>query len=290
MRKERLVNVHLTFKIPAGCDAVRRHSLFASTQPARHGHELGYEGNNSPLDLKTDEADSMANHSDLDILGRTELFHGMPSAMLVEIQAAGFRKKLASGEILFQQGDSASSLFVVIAGRLRATQTTLDGQQIIIRYLAPGETAGHTTLTRGVVHPSTVTAVDDSHLIGWSSDTIRKIMEQHSAVAMNALAVLAARYHEIQIRLLELSTEKVEQRIGHTVLRLANQAGRRTARGVEIAFPLSRQDLAEMAGTTLHTVSRILSRWEDLGIVDCGRRQVVLCKPHALMAISDEQA
>ncbi|MGK3946862.1 helix-turn-helix domain-containing protein, partial [Streptomyces caeruleatus] len=74
---------------------------------------------------------------------------------------------------------------------------------------------------------------------------------------MNALAVLSARYHEIQLRLLELSTEKVERRIGHTVLRLANQAGRRTARGIEIAFPLSRQDLAEMAGTTLHTVSRI---------------------------------
>ncbi|MBE0701918.1 MAG: Crp/Fnr family transcriptional regulator [Afipia sp.] len=230
----------------------------------------------------------MAHHSDLNILGRTELFRDVTPATLIEIQSAGFRTKLASGEVLFQQGDSASSLFSVIAGRLRATQTTPDGQQIIIRYLAPGETAGHATLARGVVHPSTVTAVDDSHLVGWSSETIWKIMEQHPAVTMNALAVLSARYHEIQLRLLELSTEKVERRIGHTVLRLANQAGRRTARGIEIAFPLSRQDLAEMAGTTLHTVSRILSRWEDLGIVDCGRRQVVVCKPNMLETISDE--
>jgi len=230
----------------------------------------------------------MAHHSDLNILGRTELFRDVTPATLIEIQSAGFRTKLASGEVLFQQGDSALSLFSVIAGRLRATQTTPDGQQIIIRYLAPGEMAGHATLARGVVHPSTVTAVDDSHLVGWSSETIWKIMEQHPAVTMNALAVLSARYHEIQLRLLELSTEKVERRIGHTVLRLANQAGRRTARGIEIAFPLSRQDLAEMAGTTLHTVSRILSRWEDLGIVDCGRRQVVVCKPNMLETISDE--
>lgn len=232
----------------------------------------------------------MISHSDLDILGRTELFRGMPSAALANIQAAGFRKKLAGGEVLFQQGDSASSLFIVIAGRLRTTQTTPDGQQIIIRYLSPGETAGHTTFTGGAVYPSTVTAVDDSHLIGWSSDTIRKIMEQHPVVTKNALAVLSTRYHEIQTRLLELSTEKVEQRISHTVLRLASQAGRRTARGIEIAFPLSRQDLAEMSGTTLHTVSRTLSRWEDMGIVDCGRRQVVVCKPSMLTAISEEPA
>lgn len=230
----------------------------------------------------------MANHSDLDILGRTELFRGVDSAALVDIQAAGFRKRLESGEILFQQGDSAALLFIVIAGRLRATQTTSDGQQIIIRYLGPGETAGHTILSRGDVHLSTVMAVHDTFLIGWSGDTIQRIMEQHPSVAINALVMLSARYHEIQRRLLELSTEKVEQRVGHMVLRLANQAGRHTARGVEIAFPLSRQDLAEMTGTTLHTVSRILSRWEDLGIVDCGRRQITLCKPQALTTISNE--
>jgi CRP-like cAMP-binding protein len=111
-------------------------------------------------------------------------------------------------------------------------------------------------------------------------------MTGHSTVAMNAAALLGARYHEMQVRLRELSTEKVEQRIAHTLLRLAAQAGRRTARGLEIAFPLSRQDLAEMSGTTLHTVSRTLSGWEEQGIVDCGRRRVIVAKPDVLESIS----
>jgi CRP-like cAMP-binding protein len=105
---------------------------------------------------------------------------------------------------------------------------------------------------------------------------------------MNAVTVLGARYREMQVRLRELSTEKVERRVAHTLLRLAERAGRRSALGVEIAFPLTRQDLAEMSGTTLHTVSRTLSAWEEQGIVDSGRRRVILRNPRALMAIADE--
>ena len=77
-------------------------------------------------------------------------------------------------------------------------------------------------------------------------------------------------------------------RIAHALGRLVVQAGRRTAEGIEIAFPLSRQDLAEMAGTTLHTVSRTLSAWEGAGIVLAGRQRVVIARPHALVAIAED--
>jgi CRP-like cAMP-binding protein len=68
---------------------------------------------------------------------------------------------------------------------------------------------------------------------------------------------------------------------------LVEQAGRRTARGIEIAIPLSRQDLAEMSGTTLHTVSRTLSAWEEQKIVSCGRRRVVVAKADVLTSIAE---
>ena len=115
------------------------------------------------------------------------------------------------------------------------------------------------------------------------------IMTRHSSIAMNAVRLLGARYLDMQVRLRELSTEKVERRLAHTILRLAQQAGRRTARGIEIAFPLSRQDLAEMSGTTLHTVSRTLSAWEERGIVDCGRRRIIVARSQLLESIAEEQ-
>ena len=234
------------------------------------------------------EVGGMDYYPDLELFARTELFQGIPADVAGGLQAAATRKRVAAGEVLFQQGDAATFLFLVIAGRLRASQMTQDGQQIIIRYIGPGEIAGYTALAGGDTHPGTVSAVDHSHLIGWTSAVIRQAMERHPVLAMNAVALLGRRYHEMQVRLRELSTERVERRIGHTLLRLAHQSGRRTVHGIEIAFPLSRQDLAEMAGTTLHTVSRTLSGWEEKGIVNCGRRRVVLCKPHALVAIADE--
>ena len=78
------------------------------------------------------------------------------------------------------------------------------------------------------------------------------------------------------------------KRIAHALGRLVVQAGRRTPDGIEIDFPISRQDLAEMTGTTLHTVSRTLSAWESEGIVASGRQKVVITQPHALVAIAGD--
>ena len=72
--------------------------------------------------------------------------------------------------------------------------------------------------------------------------------------------------------------------------RLVQQAGRRVERGVLIDLPLSREDIAQMTGTTLYTVSRVVSRWEAEGILDAGRQQLVIRNPHALMTLADELA
>ncbi|MGE0524979.1 MAG: Crp/Fnr family transcriptional regulator [Variibacter sp.] len=233
------------------------------------------------------ETGGMDFHLNSEFLQGTELFRDVPAAALHEIQAASSQRRVAAGQVVFRQGDPAGALYVVATGRLRATQTTADGQQVIIRYLGPGEVAGYTTLSGGGTHPGTVTAVEDALLISWTGAAMKKLMAEHSSIAMNAVAFLGARYHEMQVRIRELSTEKVERRIAHTVLRLAEQAGRRTARGIEIAIPLSRQDLAEMSGTTLHTVSRTLSAWEEQKIVSCGRRRVVVAKANVLASIAE---
>ncbi len=231
----------------------------------------------------------MAEHPDIDILARNELFRGVAVEALREVQAAAFRRRFAAGEAVFQQEDAVTTLYIVVVGRLRATQATLDGQQIIIRYLGPGEVAGYAALTGAATHPGAVNAVDDTHVIGVPAAVLRDIMTRYAAVAVNAAALIGARYRDLQVRLRELSTERVERRIAHTLLRLAQQAGRRTARGIEIAFPLSRQDLAEMTGTTLHTVSRTLSGWEARGLVGSGRRRVVIAQPDALAEVAEEE-
>ena len=86
---------------------------------------------------------------------------------------------------------------------------------------------------------------------------------------------------------MELSNEQVEQRVAHALLRLAKQDGRKVDAGVEIDFPISRQDVAEMTGTTLHTVSRILSAWEQQGLVEGGRQRIVLRDANRLHVLAE---
>ena len=94
---------------------------------------------------------------------------------------------------------------------------------------------------------------------------------------------------ETQAQVMEMSTQQVEQRIAHALLRIVSQSGRKTEHGIEIDFPITRQDIAEMTGTTLHTVSRLLSAWEDEGLVKGGRQKVVVTDPHGLMVVAENR-
>jgi CRP-like cAMP-binding protein len=102
--------------------------------------------------------------------------------------------------------------------------------------------------------------------------------------------LLAGRLQELQDRYRELATERVERRVARALLRLARQTGRKVENGVLIDFPLTREDLAEMTGTTLYTVSRILSGWEKEGLIETGRQRVLIRSPHGLVAIAEDLA
>jgi CRP/FNR family transcriptional regulator, nitrogen oxide reductase regulator len=223
---------------------------------------------------------------DYSILANAELFSGLPRQSLDEIRGRSFRKRFAAGEVVLRQDDPAKNLFVVVMGQLRVAQTTADGQQVIIRYTGPGDLVGYSVLSSRDRYASTATAIEDTHVMGWSASSVAQLMETHPGIALNALSIIGARYQELQDRLREHATENVERRIAHAVLRLARQAGRRTPQGLEIAFPLSRQDLAEMAGTTLHTVSRTMSAWEERNLVYSQRRRVVVTQPNLLVEIA----
>jgi len=225
--------------------------------------------------------------TDIGILARTEIFRSLSDEALDEVWRLASRKRLARREVLYHQGDAALNLYVVVVGRLRAAQTTEEGNQIALRYLGPGELSGYAVLAGIPNYPGTVVAIEDTHLFAWPASAMRQLMGRHSQIALNAVAVLGSRYQETQLRLRELSSETVEHRIAHALLRLADQAGRRTAQGIEICFPLSRQDIAELAGTTLHTVSRTLSAWEKEGMVLTTHRHVVVCQPEALAAVNE---
>lgn len=216
------------------------------------------------------------------------LFAGMPpkerEALLQEAQSVRYPK----GGTVFQQDADAHSFFVLLHGRLRVFKLTQDGQQVVVRYVAPGEVFGVASAIGRTTYPGTAVAVVDSIALQWPSGSWSRLVAAHPALALNTLQTVGGRIQELHTRVVEMSTEQVERRVAHTLLRLAQQAGKKVDTGVRIDFPISRQDIAEMTGTTLHTVSRIISAWEERGLVESGRQKITVCEPHQLLLIADD--
>lgn len=224
------------------------------------------------------------------ILRQVSLFAGLEAKELQGILLAARLVQVEEGSYYFMQGDPAAGIFVLIEGRVKLVQVSLAGQQVLMGVVLPPGVFGVVSLLEGGEFPVSAAAMQNSKALFWSAADIQQIASSHPAVAMNTIRVLAEQVQDFQARFRELATERVERRLARTVIRLANQAGRKTAEGVLIDLPLTRQDLAEISGTTLYTVSRILSQWEERGIVQAGRERVVVRFPHGLVMIADDLA
>lgn len=221
-------------------------------------------------------------------LAQSSLFEGLSPSELQTVLRAARRRQVGREAFFFQQGDPASLLYVLVEGRVRLTQVTPEGDQVILRYIAPGEMFGGIATLGETTYPVSAQAVDGCQALIWDGETVARLMERMPRLALNALRLMAGRIQELQDRIRELATERVERRVARALLRLVRQAGRKVENGVLIDLPLSRQDLAEMTGTTLFTVSRIFSRWEEQGLVEVGREKVLIRSPHGLVRIAED--
>ncbi|HEY9550015.1 MAG TPA: Crp/Fnr family transcriptional regulator [Kiloniellaceae bacterium] len=232
----------------------------------------------------------MTNARQLDpsLLDAVDVFAGLDKPGRDRALNAAHWRKLAAGERAFEQDQEADAFFVLEVGRLKVTQVTPEGQEIIVRYIGPKEMFGCVAVCGGLAYPGTATAVIDSWALGWTRRSIGELAQSYPQIALNAMRTMGGRLKDTQARLREMQTERVERRIAHGIARLVAQAGRRVEGGILIDFPLSRQDLAEMTGTTLHTVSRTLSAWQALGVVELGRQKLMVRDPHALAVIAED--
>jgi CRP-like cAMP-binding protein len=232
--------------------------------------------------------DPLVTKLNIAILRDLTLFLDLEATQLDDVLEAARRVKVSRGEFVFFQGDPADRLHLLLEGSLKLTQVTPDGQQVVMKYISPGEAFAVLAVLEGMAYPASAEAVADSQLLAWDREAMNDLMLRYPRIALRVLAIVSAHVHEFQDRLRELSTERVERRIARALLRLANQTGRKTADGILVDLPLSRQDLAEMTGTTLYTVSRTLSHWETQGLVRASREKVFILEAHHLVTIAED--
>ncbi len=221
----------------------------------------------------------------LEAIKEIPLFQGVSQADLSRLVQAAHPNHLQAGEFFFFQGDPAERMYVLLQGRVKLSQVGGDGQQALIRVITPVRLFALVAMTTAGSYLVTAQAAEDSHALYWTRLELVDFTQQVPQMALNAMRILAEQLQEIQERFRQATTERVEQRVAHTLIRLAAQSGRQVAEGVLIDLKLTRQDLAEMSGTTLYTVSRLLSQWEAQELVIAGRERVTVRSPLGLARV-----
>ena len=209
---------------------------------------------------------------DPSLVRKLPLFQRLTDADLTRLMARATARRVAQGETVFEQGAAAHAFFLLLHGRLKVSQVTPDGQQVMVRVVHPGDLFGFARALNRPDYPGTARAAVDCVVVGWPMADWDAVVETNPRLAINAMQTIGERLDEAHTRLREMSTQEVERRVAHAVLRLAEKAGRPEGGVTRIDFPITRQDIAEMTGTTLHTVSRVLSSWEGQGLVEGGRQ------------------
>ena len=232
----------------------------------------------------------MLKQADQDVVANCELVRDLSPSEREIVLAHGRQCTVPKGAFFFHQGEEATKLYVILQGRAKLTQVTLDGQQIIVNYFGPGNGLGIIVALSNIAYPLSAEAVEDCTAVSWHRDEMKQLMLSHPQLALNGMEMIGRRFAKLQDRFRELSTKAVEQRVARALLRLVRQFGKRVESGILIDIPLSRQDLAEMTGTNLYNVSRILSKWQKMGYVDNGRKRVTLCKSHEIVVIAEDIA
>lgn len=205
------------------------------------------------------------------------------STVMREARSVRFPKDAA----VFEQGAPSTSFFLLLHGHLRVFKLTPDGRQVVIRFVTPGELFGIAITMGHETYPATAAAVEDSVVLVWPNAAWESLARKVPALSAVMMKTIGKRLEDSHTRVVEMSTQQVERRVAHAVLRLAGRAGRKTDEGILIDLPLSRQDIAEMTGTTLYTVSRLISAWEAAGYVRAGRQKLLVVDAHGLFMLAE---
>lgn len=220
-------------------------------------------------------------------LEKAPLFRGASDEEKRQLAARARECRAARKQFFVREGEAALETLLLCSGRVKLTQLSSDGHEFIARLAGPGEQFGSLGLLPGCTHASTAEALEDSLALAWDRYFLEDLIAGSAALHRNALRIVAQRLRNSEQQARELATERVPQRLSRTLSRLVGQVGRPAEGAVFIG--LTREELAQMTGTTLFTVSRIFSEWESAGVIRPRREGVLVDDPAGLVRIAESE-
>lgn len=215
-----------------------------------------------------------------ELLRTTPIFSRLSPDDRHKMAAVATVREFARGEVIFEQESPSDAFYAITAGRVKIFKMMPNGKDLILEVFGPGDPLGAVAVYLGRPFPASASALEDTTCVLIPRGDFFRLLEQHPSLVRGLLLGLTTRLVELTNRLAELTGGRIEPRFARLFLKLADEMGRPDRGGVFIPLALSRQELADLTGTTIETCIRIMSRWGKEQIVRTEKDGfVVLARP-----------
>jgi len=221
-----------------------------------------------------------------DLLQRVPLFRSLGDEDRRRLAKLAERRLFGKGEGLFQEGDPSDELFVVVQGRVKVHKITPSGREVILELFGAGDPIGAVAVYEERPYPASATAITDCVCLAFPSAGFFALLAESPTLVRGLLIGLTWRLMELTNRLTDLTGGKIEPRMARLFVKLMEDRGRREGDGVFIPLTLSRQELADLTGTTIETCIRIMSRWGKEHLVMTEEEGFRVLDPEALEVLA----
>ena len=212
----------------------------------------------------------------------------LPQSDWEKVKDLFVEKHFGKDEYIFFEGDPSSWLGVILEGRVKMIKHSEAGKDVVLDVMSPGEMVGEVAALDGSPYPATAQAMEPTVVASIYRDDFLRLLKQYPALALRVIEETGRRLREAQETIKSMAVERVERRIARILLKLAATTGSSSEDGIIIELPLTRQDIAEMVGTTVETAIRTMSKFRKRGLVQTKRGRVIILDPHQLVRIAEE--
>ncbi len=217
--------------------------------------------------------------NNIENLKKALIFSSLSNEELAELARLATGRTFQPNEFIFWEGDAPNYFYIVVEGRIKVVKHTSSGKEFIIAFFGPGEMIGEVAVFEDKPYPASAQAVSAVKLLGIKKEDFLSFLATRPGVALSIISILGGRLREAQARLKDLAAERVEQRLARVLLMLSAKLG--------TTLPFTRQEIADMAGTTTETAIRVTTHLKERGIIHTVRGKLIILDETKLRLLSE---
>ncbi|MEC9488989.1 MAG: Crp/Fnr family transcriptional regulator [Halanaerobium sp.] len=209
-------------------------------------------------------------------LQKINLFNNLAREEIILIVDRSVFRFYEAGKVIFTEGEAGGSLYILLQGRVKVSKISPDGKEKILAIIEPGDFFGEMSLIDGRPRSAMAQTLTDTRLLAVGQEQLQQLFTRHPRIAIKMLAVLSGRLRETNRQLKEVVFYNTRDRLWHELNHLARESGRRVAGGFVLENKMTHRELGELIGASRETVTRLLSRLQEEGLLEIQNRQLLL--------------